>query len=165
VWELAVGHGTVDQAVFSLAGLEQYTASEEKWIGSAIDVGGAAGMKALGTGDIVEAGGVHVQAQIAMGGRDLDILHAAGDLKVPFRFHLGGGTVVDDMIGTEDVIAVVEDDVPGEGNGVAGGGEVVVFPEKGKTGGRLRLRLGEGNELLARVVGQLGSRNRGWLVG
>ena len=54
-----------------------------------------------------------------MSGVDEHAVGPAGDLEVAFGFELGGGLVIDDLVGAEDVIAVMHDDMAVEGEDVA----------------------------------------------
>ena len=79
----AVGHRAVDDAVVALAGLEQHPAGKQQRVGGGVDDGVAGGAHALRAVDVVEAGGVHVQAHVAVVGVDEHIVGPAGNLQWP----------------------------------------------------------------------------------
>ena len=101
----AVGHGAVDDAVIVLAGLEQHAGGEQKGRGGGVDDGTCCVADALGAGDVVKAGGVHVEAHVAVGGVDEHVVGSARNLQMAFGLKLRGGLVVDDLVGAEDVVA------------------------------------------------------------
>ncbi len=102
------------------------------------------------------ARGVHIQPHIAVIGVDQHIVGPAGNLQVAFRLQLRGGLVVDHLVGAQNVVAVVDHDIAGEGPGVAHAALVLGLPDDRHAAGRLRLRLGYGQNLLAGVVRQGG---------
>ena len=67
----------------------------------------------------------------------------------------GGGLVVDDLVGAENVAAVVDDDVAVEGEDVADAGLAVGVELNGDASGGNGLGLGDGQHLLAGVVWKL----------
>jgi hypothetical protein len=66
-----------------------------------------------------------------------------------------GELVVDDLVGMEDVCAVVDDDVTVEREHVSDAGLPVGIKLDWDAAGRLRFGLGDGNEFLAGIVGKL----------
>ena len=109
---------------------------------------------ALRAVDVVKAGGVHVEAHLAVRGVDEHVVGSAGKLQVAFRLQLRGGLVVDDLVGAENVVAVVDDHVAGEGQVVADAASGAGLPLDGHAGCGLGLRLGDGQNLLAGIVGE-----------
>jgi len=159
--QAAVGHGAVDDFVVALTELEEDAAGEDHGVGGGVDEAVAADAHALGAMNVVEAGGMHVEAHVAVGGVDEDVFGTAGDLEVAIGFELRGGLVIDDVVGAEDVVAVVDDDVAGEGEDVADAGLAQGLELDGGTSGGLGFGLGDGDELLAGIGGQVGSNFRG----
>ena len=70
--------------------------------------------------------------------------------------------MIDDLVGMEDVIAVVDDDAAVEGECVANPGLPVGIQLDRDSGGRSGLWLGNGNHFLTRVVRQLRGRIADW---
>ena len=82
-------------------------------------------------------------------------LGPAGNLQVAVGLQFRGGLVVDDFVGAEDVVAVVDHDIAGEGPGVAHAGLALGLPVDGHSGRGRGFRLGDGQHFLAGVVGEL----------
>ena len=89
-------------------------------------------------------------------GVDENIVGSAGDLQVAFRLQLRGGLVIDDLVGAQNVIAVVDHHPAGQGPGVAHAALVLGLPLHRHTACGLGLQLSHGQNLLARVVRQSG---------
>jgi hypothetical protein len=87
---------------------------------------------------------------------------AAGDLKVAIRFEFGGGLAIDNLVGAENVIAVMHDDMAVEGDRVANPGLAVGIQLNRHSARRSWLRLRNGNHLLTGVVRQLRGRFADW---
>jgi len=54
---------------------------------------------------------VVLDVDFAVGGGEDDVFGAALELEVAFGFDGGGGLVVDDFVGVDDVVLVVDDDL------------------------------------------------------
>jgi len=67
----------------------------------------------------------------AVGGGEDEVFCAALELEVAFGFYGGVGLVVDDFVGVDDVVFVVDDDFAAEGPGVADAGLLEGFPADG----------------------------------
>jgi hypothetical protein len=91
--------------------------------------------------------------------------HAVGaalELEVAVSLEDGGELVVDDLVGMEDVGAVVDHDVTFEGENVADAGLTVGIQLDRNAAGGGRFWFGHGNYFLAGIVGELtGSVGRG----
>jgi hypothetical protein len=90
-----------------------------------------------------------------VGGVDEDAVGSAGKLEMTLGFEDGRGLVVDDLVGTEDVGSIVDDDVSVEGEQVAYAGLAVGYKLDGDAAGWLRFGLGDGQHFLAGIVGEL----------
>src|SRR5271170_6210712 len=77
LWQAAVGHGAVDDAVFAFAGLDEDAAGKQKWIGVGIDHSAAGAANALRAADLKEAAGMHVEAHVSVIGVDEHVIGAA----------------------------------------------------------------------------------------
>ncbi len=102
---------------------------------------------------------MQIQAHVAAVGVDEHIVGPAGDLQVAFRLQLRGGLVVDDLVGAQNVVAIVDHHIAGQGpchrpRGHAGAG----LPLHRYAACRRRLRLGHGQNLLAGIVRQGGGK-------
>lgn len=64
--QIAVGHGSVDDAIAVVARLQQDARGKQERSGGGVDGGAACGMQTLRAADVIEAGGVHVEAHIAV---------------------------------------------------------------------------------------------------
>ena len=87
-------------------------------------------------------------------GVDEHIVGAAGHLEVAFRLQLRGGLVVNRLVGAENVIAVMDDDIAGEGQDIVRPGLAVGVPLDGHADRGRGLGLGDGQNLLAGIVGK-----------
>ena len=75
---------------------------------------------------------------------------AAGDLEMAVGLELRGGLVVDHLVGAEDVVAVMDDDVAVEGADVAYARLALGIQLDGYAAGGHGLGLSDGQNLLAR---------------
>ena len=100
------------------------------------------------------ARGVRLQPHLASRGVDEHIVGAAGNLQVALRLQFRGGLVVNDLIGAQNVAAVVDHHRAGERPGIALAALALGLPfDRSAAGGRW-LRFGHGQNLLAGIVGQ-----------
>ena len=90
-----------------------------------------------------------------MGGVDEHIVGSARDLHVAFGLQFRGGLVVDDLVGAEDVAAVVAHHFAGEGPDIAHAGLALRLPLHGHASRGRGLGLGDGQNFLARIVRKL----------
>ena len=152
--QAAVGHGAVDDAVAALAGLQADPPGEEERVGRAVNHGAAGPAHAHGTCHVVKARGVHVQPHLAVRGFDEDVVGAAGNLQVAFSLQFRGGLVIDHLVGTQDVVAVVDYHIAGQGPGVACAGLALRFNLHRNAGHRGRLSLGDRDHLETGILGK-----------
>jgi hypothetical protein len=157
VWpgQAAVGHGAVDHLVAALAGLEKNPAGEEKRVGCGVDDGTAGAADAKRPGHVVETRGVHVQPHVAVLGLNEHIVGAAGKLQMALGFKLRSGLVIDHLLSAQDVIAVVDHHIAGEGPEIADPGLALGLPLDRHSGRGFGFGLSYGENLLAGVVGKL----------
>ena len=80
---------------------------------------------------------MHVEAHVAVGGVDEHAVGAAGHLEVAVSLEFRSGLVIDDLVGAEDVVAVVDDDMPVEGEHVTDAGLVICIQLHGNSAGWL----------------------------
>jgi hypothetical protein len=62
---------------------------------------------------------MHVEAHVAVRGIDKDAIGTAGDLEMSIRLDFGGGLVINDLVGVEDIVAIMYDYVAVEGKHIA----------------------------------------------
>jgi hypothetical protein len=74
-------------------------------------------------------------------------------MQVAFRFNFRSVAVVNDLVCLEDVVAVVEDNTAGECEGIADPKLIGCVPPNLRPSLRCGLRLSEGKNLLARIIG------------
>jgi len=99
---------------------------------------------------------VHVEAHVAVGSVEEDAVGSALKLEMTFGLKDGSGLMVDDLVGTEGVGSIVDDDVSVKGEQVADAGLAVGFKLYGDTARRLGFRLCDGEQFLARIVWEVG---------
>ncbi len=92
---------------------------------------------------------------------DEHVVGTAGELDVALRLQFRGGLVVDDLVGVQNVIAIVDHHPARERPGVAHAGLVLRLPLHGYAGCGRRFRLGDGQNLLAGIVRQSGGKLHG----
>jgi hypothetical protein len=61
-----------------------------------------------------------IQAHVPVRGADEYVVRPTGDLEVALGLESGGGAVVGDLVGANNVAAVVDDDVAGQGVSITG---------------------------------------------
>jgi hypothetical protein len=135
--------------------LQQDPAGEEKRVGRGIDHGAAGAADSQRAGDVVKAGGVGVEPHVAVIGFNEHVVDASGNLQMAFGFQVGSGLVIDHLVGAEDVIAVVDLNVAGEGPQIADAGLALRLPADRHSGRAHLLWLGDGQNFLAGIVGEL----------
>jgi hypothetical protein len=94
-----------------------------------------------------------VEVHFTVAGGEVGVIGAALELEVALGFYGVVGLVVDDLIGIEDVVLVVEDDFAFEGPVVAAAGLMQSLPADGCAGLRYGLGDGKRQDLLAGIVG------------
>jgi len=99
---------------------------------------------------------VHVEAHVAVGSVEEDAVGPALKLEMAFGLKDRSGLVIDDLVGTEDVGSIVDDDVSIKGEQVADTGLAVGFKLDGDTARRLGFGLGDGEQFLAGIVWEVG---------
>src|ERR1017187_1934810 len=121
-----------------------------------VDDGPPAATHAQRAIDIEEARRVEVKSHVAVGGIDDDVFGSALDLEVTVCFQPGGGLVIDDPVGTQDVVSIVNDNAAAQSPCVADTGLAPRFPMHWHARGGRRLWLRYGENLLAWLIPQLG---------
>ena len=158
--QAAVGHGAVDDLVVALASLQQHPAGKRERVGRGIDRRAAHGAHALRAMHIEKRAVCIFSRMSPRVGVDEHIVGSAGELQVAFRLQLRGGLVIDDFVGAQNVVAIVDHDLAGEGPGVAHAALALGLPLHRHAACGRRLRLGHGQNLLAGVVRQGGCNFR-----
>ena len=98
---------------------------------------------------------MHVEAHVAVGGVDKYVVGAAGNLEMAVGLEFGRRLVINDLVGAEDVIAVVHHYVAVGGDHIACICLVLCIQLNGQSACGRRLRLGDRQHLLIWVVWQL----------
>ena len=174
--QLARGHGAIEDDVVLGAGLTDLSAGEEEGIAVGVDEPGTlGGLDADRTGDIVEGADLGLEIDVAVAGVDFFLVFAAACVKVACSGELAGVVVVLDVIGFDEAIAVVQNDVAVEGVDAAGLSLRVAVDRDGAAGTRAGDevsdgKIGAGGELRGRRIrsGLFGGREgclRGHLPG
>ena len=153
--ETAVRHGAIDDLVVSFAGLQQDSAREQKRIRRGVDHGASRAPDSQRAADVEEARGVHVEPHVAVRSVDEGIARAARYLQVAFCFQFVGVAVIDDLVGSNDVVAVVNHDSASSGPRIGHPGLAIGLQLNRHATRRNGLRFCDGNGFLSRVVGKL----------
>ena len=100
---------------------EDLAAGEDKWVGGGIEeaVGGGHAADSDRAGDVVEVTGVVIYAHRAAVCVDLFVIRAARQMKVSVGVDFARRLVVGDLVGVDDIFAVLDFYTAGEGPNIA----------------------------------------------
>jgi hypothetical protein len=93
-----------------------------------------------------------------MRGLDVSLVGSTGDLKIAVGFNFRCGLVVNDLVGANGVVAVVDYYVSAESECVANAALVVGFNANGHSSGGRWLGLRDGKDFLSGVLWKLSTR-------
>ena len=150
--QAAVGHRAVNDLVVALAGLQHHPPGKKEWRGGGINRRAAQRAHTLRTMHAEIARGVHIQPHIPIIGVEEHIIGSASHLQVAVRVQLRGGLIIDNLVGMQNVVAIVDHHPAGQGPGVSHASLSLGLPFHRHAAWRYWLRLGYGKNLLAGVV-------------
>ena len=96
---------------------------------------------------------MHVEHHFAARCIDVQIVGPACQMQVALRFNLRGVAVPNHFVGLQNVVAVVKDNIAGEGERIAGPVLMRCLPLNRGACGRRGFRLSDREDLLARIPG------------
>ena len=153
----AGGHRPVHDPVLIFPCLQQDAAGEDERIRGAVDHRLAHAPHAEGAGHVVECRSVVLQVHFAVTCSENDVVETTLHLQMPLSLHRGCGMVVNDFVGVDDVVLVVENHLACKRGSVSNVNLLRGGPMHGNTRLGFRFRLGNGQQLQTRIVWNLGS--------